>query len=258
MKSCIYEGWIRHRRLAPVAHAFRYAVFMMYLDLGELDRVFRGRLLWSARRPALAWFRRRDHLGDPDLPLDVAARDLVEARSGRRPAGPVRLLSHLRYFGYCINPVSFYYFWTPDETEVEFVVAEIHNTPWGERHCYVVETRRRPGAPRRPVHRFDKAFHVSPFMGMDQEYRWRFADPGDRLPVHMQNHEGGRMIFDATMVLRRRPITGARLARVLVRHPLMTTKVVAAIYYQALRLRLKGAPFHPHPKHRAAVKEGAS
>ena len=138
MQSCLYNGWVRHRRFAPRAHAFRYRLFMAYLDLTELDHVFRGRWFWSTRRPALAWFRRADYLGNPSVPLDQAVRDAVERDTGMRPRGPIRLLTHLRYFGHGFNPVSFYYCFDPADTRVETIVAEITNTPWAERHAYVL------------------------------------------------------------------------------------------------------------------------
>src|SRR5262245_2484107 len=131
MQSAIYHEWLRHRRFAPRAHAFRYRLFMLYLDLAELDVVFRGRWLCSTRRPAPARFDRADHLGDAALPLDVAVRDLVENRTGRRPRGAIRLLTHLRYFGHGFNPVSYYYCFDADGGDVETVVAEVNNTPWG-------------------------------------------------------------------------------------------------------------------------------
>jgi len=250
--SCLYRGRVRHRRHAPKPHAFEYSLFMLYLDLDELPCLFDRYWLWSSRRPNLAWFRRADHLGDPEQPLAGCVRDLVEQRTGRRPRGPVRLLTHLRYFGHGFNPVSFYYCFDADGERVEHIVAEVNNTPWGEQHCYVLSAG--PAQRERRVQRFelDKQFHVSPFMGMDMRYRWSFATPAERLFVHLQNHQDGDRLFDATLFLDRQPIGSAALAGVLLRFPFMTLKVVAAIYWQALRLWLKKTPFHPHPRKKEA------
>lgn len=247
MKSCIYEGTVRHRRSAPVHHAFRYSIFMLYLDLDDLPELFQGRWLWSAHAPNVAWFRRRDHLGDPHIPLDRNVRDLVEAQTGHRPAGPIRLLTHLRYFGYGFNPVSFYFCFDPADSLLETIVAEVTNTPWGEQHCYVLGESLDEGIGRRHRYRFGKQFHVSPFIGMDVDYDWRFNTPGSRLAVHMENLRDGKRFFDATMVLRRQEITGASFARVLAQYPLMTMRIIGAIHWQALRLWLKRCPLYPHP-----------
>jgi DUF1365 family protein len=247
VNSAIYEGYVRHRRYRPVAHAFSYRLFMMYLDLAELPSLFERRLLWSVRRPALARFKREDHLGPADVPLDVAVRDLVERSTGRRPSGSIHLMTHLRYFGYCFNPVSFYFVHDQDDAKVSTIVAEVNNTPWNEQHTYVLDSRESVAHGEKKHFRFAKEFHVSPFHGMNQTYDWRFTDPAATFAIHMENHEGSDTVFDATMLLRRREITSLNLARVLARYPLMTAKVISAIHWQALKLWLKNNPVHPHP-----------
>lgn len=249
MNSCVYEGWVEHHRRLPRRHRFRYRIFLMYLDLAELPDLFDKRWLWSAKRPAVAWLRRRDHFGDPNLPLDSAVRSLVERETGTLPAGPIRLLTHLRYFGYCMNPVSFYYCWDASGARVEAVVAEINNTPWGERHCYVLDARSKPRDAAHLRFELKKDFHVSPFMPMEQDYAWKFSVPGESLNVHMESYESDHKTFDASMHLDAVPITGRSLARVLAWYPFMTGRVILAIYWQALLLWRKRVPFYTHPKH---------
>jgi uncharacterized protein len=257
LASCIYEGHVRHRRFAPVRNHFRYRIFLMYLDLAELPALFQGRLLWSVDRVNLAYFRRRDHLGDPQVPLDRAVRDLVEEKTGRRPGGPIRLLTHLRYFGYCFNPASFYFCYDPSGEQVDAIVVQIHNTPWGEEHCYVLdEAHNESPSPGFKRFQFGKTFHVSPFMPMQIWYDWRFKEPGKTLSVHFTNYHEGEKIFDATLNLERQEITPKVLRRMLLSYPPMTFKVITMIHWQALRLWLKGAQFYKHPKKRLAETPG--
>jgi len=247
MHSRIYKGWVDHRRVTPRQNRFRYRMFMMYMDLAELPALFDRTPCWSARRPSLAWFKRSDYLGPADIPLDEAVRRLVCERTGIRPLGPIRLLTHLRYFGYCMNPVSFYYCFDRTGSSLESIVAEITNTPWGERHQYVLPVN--AGGERLKRFAFDKNFHVSPFMPMDMQYRWCFSEPGGRLFVNMQNLRAGERLFEATLNLRPAPITPGALLRLLACHPLMTLKVIAGIHWQALKLWWKRTPVYGHPGH---------
>jgi len=228
---------------------------MMYLDLSELPALFQRRWLWSSHRPALARFCRSDHFGDPSIPLDEAVRELVASETGKRPEGPIRLLTQLRYFGYVFNPVSFYYCFNEDSGEVETIVAEVNNTPWGERHCYVLPQSKNQGCGGRHHHRPAKEMHVSPFMPMDTDYDWRFNRPEDLLTVHMENSRQGGKIFDATLVLQRKEVTAGSLAWVLLSFPMMTMKIIGAIYWQALKLWAKGVPVQDHPAKRSPELE---
>jgi DUF1365 family protein len=240
-----------------VENVFRYRIFMMYLDLAELPTLFEGYPFWSSDAPNLAFFRRKDHLGDPKVPLGESVRDLAARELGGRPAGPVRMLTHLRYFGHCFNPVSFYYCYDQWGGRVESIVAEVHNTPWGEEHCYVfgdVQSAHR--SENWKQFRFSKAFHVSPFMDMDITYDWRFKEPGESLSVHFISIEGGHPLFDATLSLKRREINRASLARVLIAYPPVTMKVVAMIYWQAAKLLVRGAPFYVHPSKKPEMAKG--
>lgn len=247
----LYVGTVRHRRFDRPGHAFAVRLYLAYLDLDELDAAFGGRWFWSARRVAPMWFRRADYFGDPARPLADCVRDAVAERTGERPDGPVRVLTNLRCFGVGFNPVSIYYCFDRQERLVA-ALAQITNTPWGERHHYVVGGAAAAGGTLRAT--FAKQFHVSPFQPMEQQYAWAVATPGERLGVHMENTMAGQVVFDATLAVERRAWTTGNLLRVLLRHPWMTAKVVAMIYLHALLLWCKRATFHTHPKKRCPAR----
>jgi len=248
MHSCIYEGEVRHARYRPKENRFRTSVFFLYLDLAELDTVFDGRWLWSTKGVHLAWLRRKDHFGDPSLTIDEAVRGLVREKTGKRPAGPVRMMAHLRYLGHNFNPATFYYCYDAAGSRVETIVVEVHNTPWGEVHCYVVDERDNRGTREQKRFRLKKDFTVSPFMPMDLEYAWTFTEPGTTVSVHMEDFDKEGRIFEAALTAERREITGSSLARMLLTYPLVTLKVMIGIYWQAFRLWRKGVPFYGHAK----------
>ncbi len=249
MNSALYTGRVRHRRFSPTTNDFTYSVQMFLLDLAELDTVFAGRRLWSTGRPAPVWFRRADHFGPPEQPLDGAVRDRVERETGTRPGGPILLLTNLRHFGYYINPVSVFYCMSPEGAALEAVVLEVRNTPWDETHPYVLANPVSAKANGAMEYSFPKTFHVSPFLGMDLEYRCVITPPGDTLVFHLEDRRGEEIVLDATLTLRREPVSGPALALSLLRHPFMTGKVAWLIYWQALKLWWKKTPFYPHPKY---------
>ncbi|HET9720426.1 MAG TPA: DUF1365 domain-containing protein [Solirubrobacteraceae bacterium] len=237
--SCLYEGVVRHRRTTP-SRGFEYRLALAYLDLAELPQLLEGRLLSPS--PGLVRFRRSDYHGDPSRPLDRAVRDTVEARTGSRPAGSIRLLTQLRSLGHCFNPVSFYYCLDEHDENLEAVMAEVTNTPWGERHAYVI-----PGGRGS----FGKALHVSPFMGMDHTYTCEAPLPGLGASVRIQSRRDGQPVFEAGLDLRRLELSPRSLRAMTLRYPLSTLRVLLLIYLQAAGLRLAGAPVFAHPERSA-------
>jgi uncharacterized protein len=232
--SCLYEGNVVHLRSEP-RRTFSHPLGLAYLDLEELPELLDGRLLRS--RPGPVRFRRRDYLGDPRTELDHAVRELVERQTGARPRGPVRVLTHLRTFGHCFNPVSFYYCLDETGGRIEALVAEVTNTPWGERHAYVIPE----GAGR-----FEKELHVSPFLGMDHTYTCRSTLPGRDLSVRIESTRQGARVFEAGLALRRRELSPASMRRMTARYPFATLRVLGLIYGHAVGLRLAGIGTFPH------------
>lgn len=244
MKSRLYEGTVRHRRHEPREHAFLYRVAMPYLCLDEIPELFERARLWSVGGRTPGQFRRSDYLGDPAVPLDSAVRDRIREETGREHRGPIYLLANLRCFGMVVNPIACYYCFSEDESRLEYLVAEVNNTPWNERHSYVLAG---PAEGEMLRTEFDKVFHVSPFNPMDMRYHWRSNTPGERLALHLENHREGARVFDATLALGARDMTPAALDGLLMRWPLISAKTAAAIYWQAMKLFFKRVPFYPHP-----------
>jgi DUF1365 family protein len=245
--SAIYEGWVSHRRRGPVLHSFRYRIRLPLFDLAELPELLDPIPLWSARRPAPARFNCADHLGAGASLLSERARDLSFQRTGHRPTGPVRLLANPRYLGVGFNPVCFFFLYEESGSRVETVIAEVRNTPWGERTAYVLDGRVRD--PSGTMHgAFEKTLHVSPFQPMHQRYELDVGEPGDELRVAIENLEETGPVFTAKMALRRRELTRARMVALLARYPPATLATLVRIYVNAARLWRKGATFHPHPR----------
>jgi len=247
LNSRLFLGWVRHRRYLPKKHAFRYPIFMSWLDLEELDQVMAISPLWSLERFNLVGFYRKDYLGDAGQDLSDAVKSRIKDHTGTDFKGRICLLTHLRFLGFAFNPVSFYFCFPDGSEQPQFILADINNTPWNERYCYVLDAGENAVSKNKWLFEFDKAFHVSPFMPMQQHYRWQFSLHQSALTIHIQLQQDNDCCFDATLQLKAQPMTRAAMQHLPLRYPFLTFSVVISIYWQALRLWLKGVPFYGHP-----------
>lgn len=248
MYSCIYEGTVTHRRFEPVAHQFQYRLFMVSLDLAELPSLVAPGGLIANNKFSGRSFLRSDHLFNDSQSLETEIREIVFQQAGIHPKGPIRLLTQLRYFGTYFSPINLFYIYDEQDEHIEYIVAEVNNTPWQERHCYLLWEGN--GTVGLDELRFShpKQFHVSPFMEMDLEYRWRLSKPDAHLSVQLANFEDSKELFSARMELKRRVLDRQQLRRMTFRYPLMSLQIITAIYYQALKLWWKQCPVYYHPK----------
>ena len=237
----VYIGRVSHQRFGTVKNAFSKRLFLTYLDLDALPGQLDGVPWFSACGRALARFRERDFLDSTSAPLAPRIRDRVEAELGFRPDGPVHLLAHLRTAGWLFNPLAVYYCF--DAGELAALVLEVTNTPWGQRHWYVLDGRCGLTTATRA-----KAMHVSPFFGMDQTYDFRWRAPGPSVDLRIRVTEGGRTAFVAQLTGEHQPLTATTAPRILRRYPLMPLRVTVAIYLQAVRLVAKGVRYYPNPQ----------
>ena len=257
--SAIYTGKVRHRRFSPKQHEFAYDVFMMYLDTREIADVFSLSRFWSLTKFAPVQYKRTDfhidqsHFGQKYLPsVDESVRNTIQTTIGVRPTGPIRMLVNLRYWGINMNPLSTYYCFDEAGENIIAILAEVHNTPWNQRHAYVLTGEN--FAHKQRVN-FSKEFHVSPFNPIAMDYHWHSTTPNKTLGLHLENWQNNTKIMDATMVLVREPINPNAMNKILIRFPCMTVKIVAAIYWQALKLWWKGVPFFNYSLRKDTLKD---
>ncbi|EAT11334.1 DUF1365 domain-containing protein [Bermanella marisrubri] len=266
--SCIYQGEVRHRRFLPKRHELNYSLYMMFIDLDEWSEIFRGKWYASLERFNLLSLRRDDYFqgNQSDLKqsiIDHVEKDFAERGLQYQNITRVMLLTHGRHFNIIFNPVSFYYCYDEFDQLVA-IVSQITNTPWGERHSYVLPKGQSDAAMKvelkgdnKHIFHFAKQFHVSPFNPMNMDYRWVFSEPGEKLHVHMDNFmqdADNEKHFDATLTMEKR--SWQALPKSLIQTPLITVKVMWGIYWHALRLWMK-VPFYDHPKTKTATPQGA-
>lgn len=237
MDSALYQGKVFHTRHLPKKHHFGYEIFLFWLALDELPQVQNEIRGFSFSKWSWLQFRRSDYLGDPDVPLEQAVLEKMSNLAGKRLSGRVFLLGQVRMLGLYFSPVNFYYLMDDDGT-FSHVLAEVSNTPWNERHHYLVDLNVQENS--------EKSFHVSPFNPMNMDYQWKIFQPAEQLALHLSCVKQSKH-FDASLHLHRKKLNSRTLLRVLMSIPNMTVKTVWGIYWQALKLFIKGVPVYPHP-----------
>lgn len=245
LKSCIYEGTVLHQRLVPRTHEFSYQACMLYLDIDELQSIAKKTRFFSLQKRNLMWFNREDYINPQKGTIREAINEIIYEKFSCTVEGPIRLLSHVRTFGFVFNPVTFYYCYNRRE-QLQYIVAEIENTPWGQRFAYALPATETSASCHR--FRFQKDFHVSPFLPMDMEYYWMFTEPEQQLTCRMYNFKQGSLAFSAYLSLKRLALSNQNLNRIVFKYPLITWQVIFRIYWQALRLYIKKVPVFSHPE----------
>ena len=238
----IYLGEVWHRRELPVVHAFRYPFWWLWLNLDDIDGLL-GRSRWWGRRWRPGVIRESDYLDGAEGALSVRVRGKAAQLGLDWERGEVCMLTQPRLLGWLFNPITLYWHFAENSAVADSVIAEVHNTPWQEKHWYPLSLG--PDGDSQVEH--DKAFHVSPFMGMDMRYRWTLSQNNRDLSVTISNLNDQGRVFAAGVRMLRQPAEAANLAAVLCRYPGQSIKTSAAIYAHAWRLWRKGVSFHRHP-----------
>ena len=241
IETTISQGKVYPQRFKPTQHKFDYDIYLFWLKLesNELETLSSSLKRFSAYNKARVRFKREDYLGDPSLPLGQAVIDrMTELNGGKTLQGDVFMLGQLRMWGLYFSPVNFYYLRNA-EGKYTHMLAEVSNTPWNERHHYLVNLDTQDDTP--------KAFHVSPFNPMDMTYKWSISQPSTRLSLAMDCVRDDKE-FSAGINLTKFTLDNANLSAALKRIPSMTIKTVAGIYWQALKLLLKRTPLYTHPE----------
>jgi len=237
--SALFTGVVHHQRYEVAAHGFNYPLYMLAIDLDEIEQLEKSLRWFASERFAPFSFRRSDYLkqGPAQGPLKSAVIEKVSALGGHTDTiDRVLLLGQVRCFGLYFSPVNFFFCF--DGEQALYMLAEVHNTPWNETHCYLVDIDNPAATPKR--------FHVSPFMDLDMQYHWRIDWSPQRIMVHIENWRDQK-VFDATLSLQRQALTSRSLFTTLKQWPMMTLSILRAIYWQALKLFIKRVPYHSHP-----------
>ncbi|MFT6984643.1 MAG: DUF1365 family protein [Psychromonas sp.] len=240
--SSIYRGEVFHQRFTPREHKFSYKIFFLAIDLDELPLLNKMGPYFKTGRFAPLRFFAPDYLQHKSTITTKDVWDKVSELGGKNKQGRVLFIGQMRCFGLYFSPINSYYCYD-QQGQLSYLLAEVSNTPWNERHYYLIDLNNKPVC--------EKAFHVSPFMDMGMNYHWRIKAPADHLNLSIENctqDKAQEKLFRASIVMTRQPFTNKNLLKNLLAIPMMSAKTVLGIYWQALKLYLKGVPYIGHSK----------
>lgn len=252
LNSCIYKGEVFHQRFSPRAHKFSYRIFFLAIDLDELPILNKvGRYFKSDQFAPLRFFA-PDYLDNKSEVSKQDVWDKVIELGGKQQSGRVVFIGQMRCFGLYFSPINTYYCYDQHNNLV-YLLAEVSNTPWNERHYYLIDMGEKTEC--------EKSFHVSPFMDLAMKYQWRIKAPKEKLTLSIENFESTpaaprvgvesnapKKLFIASIAMKRQEFTNKNLLKNLLAIPMMTAKTVLGIYWQAMKLYLKGVPYIAHSK----------
>lgn len=240
--SCIYRGEVFHQRFIPRVHKFSYNIFFLAIDLDELPLLNQmGRYFKTDRFAPLRFFA-PDYLQHKSRITKKDVWDQVTELGGQDKHGRVLFVGQMRCFGLYFSPINCYYCYDQQD-QLSYLLVEVSNTPWNERHYYLIDLQNESVC--------EKAFHVSPFMDLDMNYHWRIKAPAEHLSLSIENRRQDKSqekLFRASIAMTRQPFTNKNLLKNLLVIPMMTAKTLLGIYWQALKLYIKGVPYIAHSK----------
>lgn len=237
MNSCLYKSEVMHRRTSPKKHAFKYGVFMFYLDLDELNDVGKKFSLVGRNQFAPYEFRDADHYDPNEIGIKNSIERYIGENGYNQSIGKIFLLTHLRTWGHLFNPVSFY-FVEDSRGNPLCTIAEVGNT-FHEQKMYLIPADQSGRAVQEQL----KNFYVSPFSELDTQFLFRLQKPAGRLRLAIDQSQNGEIYFRSALIGERRELSDRALILSSLRFPFLTLKIVGAIHWQAFLLYLKGAPF---------------
>lgn len=255
-ESKIFKGTVSHTRMRETKHTFTYNIELPYFDLTEVDKLFNSSFLWSKNRFNIASFHEKDFFDNLNGSLFNHVKCIAQPYLSGKEIKHIRVLGNCRFLGLFFNPICVYYCF--DETNKCLgCIAQVTNTPWLEKHCYFIPAQSNShydSKSLRQQHIFEKRFHVSPFMPMNQIYHWNSLFTDEKLSIHMKNFEEGKEVFNVSLKLKPTSIKEYSFTRFALAKPLNVCKTISAIYYQALKLWLKKSTFYNHNRKEKLVK----